>query len=294
MKLSPAPYNKTVYVWNSVSAFFMYGPVTPLHNHNTLQLAFGLLEHFRCRTENTGWQLYKAVAIQADALHQFDPCGGMHLLLYLDAESAMAKQIQRRYLNGESIASLDVDIRDVIKPGLLESCLANPNPDVMGRLVQQLLQQLTGLQPPAVYDDRVRQVMALLVAGGAEKPTIAQLARQIFLSESRLRSLFKQQTGVPLHRYILWSSLVRGVQMMVNGGTVAEAALAAGFTDTSHFHKTLLQMFGVNPSQFIKNNSQNNILLLSPLPMALETRFYNEVTGRADQVYALDHTGPGK
>lgn len=293
MKLHQAPYNKTVYVWNSVSAFFMYGPVTPLHNHNTLQLAFCLRQHFRCRTENTGWRSCKTVAIQANALHQFDPCGGLHLLLYLDAESAVARYIQEKYLQSGAITSLDADIHDFIKPGLLESCLAKPNPDVMGHLVQQLLRQLTGIQQPAAFDKRVKQVMALLAAGDTEKPTITQLASKVFLSESRLRSLFKQQTGVPLHRYILWSSLVRGVQMMVNGGTVAEAALAAGFTDTSHFHKTLLQMFGVNPSQFIKNNSQNNILLLSPLPMALETRFYNEVTGRADQVYALDRPDPG-
>jgi AraC-like DNA-binding protein len=72
---------------------------------------------------------------------------------------------------------------------------------------------------------------------------------------------------------------------IMNGSAVQDAAIDCGFTDGSHFHKLLLQMFGVSPSEFIKNNSKKNIQILSQYPLSMESRFFDEESGHATRVY---------
>ena len=70
MKIEKSPYAKTFYVWNSVSAIFFYGVVTPFHSHNTMQLVFAFKKTFKCRIHSTEWEVYKSVIIKENAIHQ--------------------------------------------------------------------------------------------------------------------------------------------------------------------------------------------------------------------------------
>jgi AraC-like DNA-binding protein len=114
--------------------------------------------------------------------------------------------------------------------------------------------------------------------------TISQLAKS-FLSESRLRSLFRKVKGVPLHRYIIWNKILLAIGNIINGATVKDAATDCGFTDSSHFHKLLLGMFGVSPSQFIKDNSEKNFRILTPHPMCMESRIFDNESCNAIKTY---------
>ena len=77
------------------------------------------------------------------------------------------------------------------------------------------------------------------------------------------------------------------ISSIMNGSTVQDAAIDCGFTDSSHFHKLLLQMVGVRPSQFIKNNSKKNIQILSRNPLNVESRFFDDESGEATRVYKM-------
>ena len=73
---------------------------------------------------------------------------------------------------------------------------------------------------------------------------------------------------------------------LMNGSTISEAATEGGFLDASHFHKMLLKMFGVNPSRFIKQADKKQLIICTPEPLHLETKFYNNKTGK-EEVYQV-------
>ena len=109
-----------------------------------------------------------------------------------------------------------------------------------------------------------------------EETTIKSLADKACLSESRLRSLFKDVTGVSLYRYMLWNKIRYATNQIMAGYTVNDAAIDAGFTDSSHFHKMMVKMFGISPSKFLKDNKTDNLVMCDQSPLHFETRVYNK------------------
>ena len=209
------------------------------------------------------------------------------MLIYLDAGSELAKGLRLKYLAKTDICSLGVEMMDYAKPGELEQCLIEPNAGLLEQLIDRLLKQLISDEKKHVYDERIKNVIKLLETDSSEKITISYLAQKVFLSESRLRFLFKKFAGVPLRRYIIWNKIMIAIGKIMNGSAVQDAAIDCGFTDSSQFHKLFMQMFGVSPSQFIKNNSKKNTQILTRRPLNMESRFFDDESGTASRIYKL-------
>ncbi len=287
MRKQASPYSNTLYVWNGVSACLFYNSLTPFHSHNTLQLVFDLRATFKCRVQNGVWQIFNSAVIKEDAIHQLDTNESVQLILYLDAASTFANSITSKYLGDLAIAPLDLDITDWAKLGDLERCLIEPNQQLLAKVVHQLLITVAGTPKTISVDERLMAVLSLLRTENGHEMTIGTLARKVFLSPSRLRSLFKSITGFPLHRYLIWNRIMIAVTRILNGATISDAAYSCGFSDVSHFHKMLLHMFGVSPSQFIKENSNKRVFICNNDPFVLETRFHNEESGEIEILHKL-------
>jgi AraC family transcriptional regulator len=74
----------------------------------------------------------------------------------------------------------------------------------------------------------------------------------VHLSTSRFTHLFRQQTGLSLTRYLLWTRLLTAVAVIAQGANTTAAAHQAGFADLAHMSRTFRQTFGVMPSELQK------------------------------------------
>jgi AraC family transcriptional regulator len=81
-----------------------------------------------------------------------------------------------------------------------------------------------------------------------EPITLEQVAAVAFLSPSRFRHLFAEQTGMGLREYVLWRRFVRVWELRMQGLSLSAAAHAAGFADSAHLSRTSRSMFGIPPS----------------------------------------------
>ena len=102
---------------------------------------------------------------------------------------------------------------------------------------------------PASIDDRI--VRALMVIDHCLSGKINQqdIARESGLSTSRFAEMFRQATGLPLRRYVLWRRLNVAVMAIGIGETATVAAHRAGFADSAHFSRTVRETFGVSPKE---------------------------------------------
>jgi AraC family transcriptional regulator len=75
--------------------------------------------------------------------------------------------------------------------------------------------------------------------------SLGQAAEGIYLSESRLRHLFVEQTGIPFKTYLLWLRLISALDHYARGNSLTQAAHAAGFSDSAHFSRTFRRTFGL-------------------------------------------------
>jgi len=284
MKADIRPYLTNFYMWHGVSAFFFSHCVTHVHSHNTMQIIVDLQDGFKCRIGDGEWQSHKNLIIAENVIHQLDTDGSVQLLIYLDIETSAAKEIKSRYMEGQQACEPNINFFETIDPKQLQDAVLKPDPGLLLNVVNQMLSILCEERDGGKADERVLRMLQMIAADHPEKLTVSNLAERICLSESRLRVLFREATGMPVYQYLMWARIRFAINRIMNGYAVNEAALEAGFTDSSHFHKMMIRMFGISPSQFIKSSQFFNIITCDSSPLNFETSVYNKF-GEVEKVY---------
>jgi len=240
-----------------------------------MQLVLDTQKDFRFRTKNSEWGTYKSLIIRENVIHQLDTNNSVQLIIYLDANAKIAQAIKSGPLNGKDIYSPDLNFFHFANSNELEQALVNPEPARLENLVNMILTRFSREMGVSSPDDRVLAIEQAVSTLHPDEISVKAMAEKVYLSESRVRSLFKNATGISLYRYILWNKIRFATNQIMTGDSVNDAALEAGFTDSSHFHKMMVKMFGKSPSEFMKNNGQRHFVKCDKKPLVFKTRFYN-------------------
>lgn len=67
---------------------------------------------------------------------------------------------------------------------------------------------------------------------------VTELAKQFYLSESALRSRFKEEIGVPINEYVNKRKIEESKMMIWSGIPAGEIARRLSFYDLSHYYRT--------------------------------------------------------
>ena len=81
-----------------------------------------------------------------------------------------------------------------------------------------------------------------------DEASLSGLAREVGLSESRLRDLFRKTLGCTLSQYARWAAAWKAVHLWKKGMTFTDVAHAVGFHDLAHADHALGETFGMSPS----------------------------------------------
>ena len=116
--------------------------------------------------------------------------------------------------------------------------------------LEQLIAMLGTAQGPKVAKDpRIRVVLTMIAANPAASAD--QLASAVELSVSRLRALFKSETGVALKKYQRAACLDRAAFLVRNTGRrISDIAFALGFQDLQWFERLFRRQFAESPSGY--------------------------------------------
>ena len=101
-----------------------------------------------------------------------------------------------------------------------------------------------------VRRDYVQDAKALIQRRFREPLGLADVARALYVSTYHLCRLFKEETGLPIHRYLNRLRLREALERVAEGGDeLTEIALSVGFSCHSHFTRAFRREFGVPPSE---------------------------------------------
>ena len=129
--------------------------------------------------------------------------------------------------------------------------------DVLGQLIERHadtapLTLQTGREAQAVI-----QVRRYLERHYAEDISLRDLAHLTRLSRYYLVRVFKASVGVPPHTYLRQVRVRHAKAMLAQGHSVAQVAMASGFTDQSHLTRWFKRLWGFTPGQY-RNSVQDN------------------------------------
>jgi AraC-like DNA-binding protein len=85
-------------------------------------------------------------------------------------------------------------------------------------------------------------------------PSLESLAHEVFMSTSKLKTLFKQIYGHTLYDYYNKSRLQRSRELLIAGHcSIKQAGSEIGFSNLSHFAKAFKKEFGILPRDLTRN-----------------------------------------
>ncbi len=100
-------------------------------------------------------------------------------------------------------------------------------------------------------DDRIDRVIARIHKSYASELSVASLAAEEFLSEGRLRVLFKERCGMSPRRYITALRIDSARELLEQPElSIAEIAAAVGIPDSLYFSRLFRDSVGVSPSEY--------------------------------------------
>jgi AraC-like DNA-binding protein len=224
-------------------------PVPP-HSHQAIQLVFGNDAEIRLRHgAQDDWTDYAAAIIPSRQPHSLDGTRASHAaVIFVEPEIKEGRALTELYL-GDGIASVGDPAVSALIAALFETWLTRPSAKTVVPAVWRLIRELTrGVEPSVVTDPRIERAIAYIGAHITAPITLEDVAAQAYLSPSRFRHLFVEQTGMALRPYILWHRFLRVWEMLMAGESLSTAAHRAGFADSAHLTRTSRRMFGLPPS----------------------------------------------
>jgi len=213
-----------------------------MHAHHVFQLTLAAGGTANIWTEDGIFE-GPVVLIAPDHPHAIEPEGRV-ALVFVEPESRSGAGL-RRLLDGRPIARLP-PMPDAVAD--LAPMWAGPPPtDAEAQAIgTRILERLLGPQQAGTaVDPRIQRVLDWMAKAGEDAITAATAASVACLSESRFSHLFVEETGLPFRTYVLWRRLMKAVERRSLGESLTEAAHQTGFSDSAHFSRTFLRMFGI-------------------------------------------------
>jgi len=254
-----------LHLWNGRALFFSPTVDTNFHRHHFLQITIGLDREILLRAKSSDpWEPQRVVVIPPVQAHQLDGRNTSAIYLYADPESNLTRQLIPD-VNDQRIFSYDFKQIEPLLPELWSYAEGHCSCDDALQLTDRIVQILSSSQVPvSELDPRVQRALNIIRALPEKHISVNDLAAQVFLSSSRLAHLFRQQTGLPIRRYLLWSRLLDATRLMAQESDLSKAAHQAGFSDSAHMSRTFQKMFGITPSEIFKNKALVEVTLCNP------------------------------
>lgn len=183
--------------------------------------------------------------IPSGVTHAVDAGDATGIMIYLDPTSAHGRRVEALVDRG---AKADVSAwsaaaqRLTASPALPVDLAAGAD-----AVIAQLLGPTDTAATQTETHPAVSAAVALLPDLLSGPVRLTDVASTVHLSADRLGRLFARDVGLSFPAYVRWARLIRAMEVARIGGTITDAAHAAGFTDSSHANRAFHEMFGVAP-----------------------------------------------
>ena len=224
--------------------------VVPMHAHYAIQIVFGSERGVRLRTsEREEWTEYTGAIIPSRQPHSMDATRVRYnAVLFVEPETNEGRALTELYLQG-GIAPLPDDLLAAPAAGVFRALLEQRTRQALTAACWDVIRALTkGVQPSVIVDERILRAVAYINAHLDAPLTLDEVAAAAYLSPSRFRHLFVEQTGMALRPYILWRRFLKVWELVMDDESLSAAAHRAGFADAAHLTRTSRRMFGFPPS----------------------------------------------
>lgn len=224
--------------------------LTPWHQHDDGQIYLLTRGTIALETERRQWAMTAGTLgwLPARCRHQAQSCGQVEgWLLFLPPENCQHLPTQPRLLAASALAQALVARIAQFPP--------SPLPVPQRRMVQVLLDEMQGeeetaLQLPMPQDPRLLKIARALLDDPASTRRQNEWAGWAGISVRNLSRLFMAQTGIGFARWRQQARIIRSLEALSRGVSVANVAADCGYDNVSAYIAAFRRHFGVTPGGY--------------------------------------------
>ncbi|MGF1728550.1 helix-turn-helix domain-containing protein [Photobacterium kasasachensis] len=237
------------------------------HNHGYNQVVIGLSGQTEFDIEGYGNLVCsgQGCLVTADSEHAFSGIGKNEILVLNvpvdQLHPSYTQDRMDRLFDQSSYFHLDSQAQNLIQ-ALTAEMTAHPDDLLLSKACTDTLLCVLQRHFKPLNDDR--QIYRLnmdiidqyILQHLTRKISVTQLAGLVFLGESQFHYLFKEQTGVTPHQYVLKKRLEMAKQLIEESHlSLAQVAQSSGFASQSSFTQAFSRLYGMPPARYRKIHS---------------------------------------
>ncbi|KLV09883.1 MULTISPECIES: helix-turn-helix domain-containing protein [Photobacterium] len=236
------------------------------HNHGYNQVVIGLSGQTEFDIEGAGNLVCpgQGCLVAADSEHAFSGIGNNEILvLNVPVEQSQAVYTSNnlsRLFEQSGYFHLDRQAQNLIQV-LTAEMIAHPDDLLLSKACTDTLMCVLHRHFKPLNEERhfyrlnMDIIDQYIVQHLTRKISVSQLAGLVFLGESQFHFLFKEQTGMTPHQYVLKKRLELARELIEESKlSVAQVAHSTGFASQSSFTQSFTRLFGKPPARYRKDN----------------------------------------
>jgi len=216
-----------------------------LHKHNAAHIMISLDDKIDIMTRSERKKC-RGIVIPSGVAHTANTDKNKVLIFLFDNTTTIAKQIK-------NLAILSDEAVDEI----IKAYYCFENSDKSNSCYREFIECVykcanLSVVENIVIDNRIKSAIAYIQLNIHEPITCSDVANHIFLSEGRFSHLFKEQVGMTFSAYLIYQRIMKTYTEIINGKSITDASIEAGFSSSTHFAETNKRIFGLSASAIKK------------------------------------------
>lgn len=216
------------------------GSAAEPHSHNAVQFVWSDNGPFSV-VANRRRLRRAAVLVPANSSHALDASNRHIALLLVESHGARGAAL--------NAVALSAGLSELTKRLAAHSMpTQNMPPDMLSSWADDIMHALGVETMRSPISSITRRAIDYIERNLEGVPRVADIARTLSLSPTRVTHVFSREVGIPFRRFVLWTRIKQAVSLHRDGADLTRAAVGAGFSDAAHFSRTFRAMFGLSPS----------------------------------------------
>ena len=187
------------------------------------------------------------ILLDSNVKHIVKENNGCDFFLLIDPTSVIAEQLLDKYIQNNFYHSITGNIADTS-----EDINNLSDKEIVETVDNVLLDMGISAKDISTKDERIEQIIDKIISGEWLNYSVKKIAESVFLSESRLTHLFKEEVGISLKSYILIRRMEHAYRFVSSGGKITQAAMESGFASSAHLAYTCKTLTGVSITDVLK------------------------------------------